>query len=103
MIIIFGSFVITAISPNPYVIPHTLFPSYFSIVFNDSITASLFLVPSAKIIGKYEGRGAWNIANGLGSIAESTKDKDAVIESAKIIGKYEEEGAENIAYGLGDI
>ncbi len=61
------------------------------------------VIESAKIIEKYEGRGAGNVAYGLGDIAESTKNKDAVIESAKIIGKYEEEGAENIAYGLGDI
>ena len=61
------------------------------------------MIKSAKTIEKYEGRSAWNIADELGNIAESTKNKDAVIESAKIIGKYEGMRAWSIADGLGDI
>ena len=40
-----------------------------------------------------EERSALSIANELGSIAESTKNKDAVIESLKTIEKYEEDTA----------
>ena len=61
------------------------------------------MIESLKIIEKYEEMSAWGIAYGLGNIAESTKNKDAVIESLKTIEKYEEDTANEIAYALGNI
>ena len=61
------------------------------------------VIEATKVIRKYEGETAENIADRLGRIAESIEDKDAVIEAANTIGKYEENTANEIAYKLRDI
>ena len=55
---------------------------------------------SAKVISKYDGDTARDIAWGLKEIARETEDKDAVIEAAKVISKYNGDAARDIAQGL---
>ncbi|MCL5009410.1 MAG: hypothetical protein M1433_00275, partial [Candidatus Parvarchaeota archaeon] len=61
------------------------------------------VIEATKVISRYKGDTARDIARGLKDIAEKTKDKDAVIEATKVISKYNEDAARDIAWGLRDI
>ncbi|MCL5016549.1 MAG: hypothetical protein M1441_00165 [Candidatus Parvarchaeota archaeon] len=61
------------------------------------------VIEAAKVISRYKGDAARDIAWGLRYVAGKTEDKDAVIEATKVISKYNEDTARDIARGLSHV